>query len=433
MNLLALPFLNLLLFFGSSEAHWPTWRGPDFNGAAPDSKPPVTWSETHNLLWKTPVAGLGLATPVIWGERLFLLTAVKTERAAEKAAETRPELGWANPIAASRYYRYQVMALDRNAGKILWTRTAVEKIPHETTHGNASWASCSPVTDGEHLIASFGSAGIFCYDMDGNLQWQTDLGDMRTRRGFGEGSSPALYGDSVIINWDHEDQSFIVALDKKTGKQIWKKDREEVTSWSTPAVAVVGGKPRVIVSATNRVRAYDLATGEEIWQCGGMTLNTIPSPIVDGHMAYLASGYRGSALLALNLEGAEGDISGSSRVVWQHDRDTPYVPSILLYEGDLYVIKHNRGILTVLDAKTGKPHYGPQRLDDIEGIYASPVGAGGHVYLLDRAGVAMVIKSGPEFRVVAVNKLDDYFDASPAVAGNKLYLRGHKHLYCIAE
>ncbi len=433
MNLMALPMFNLLLFLGAAEAHWPTWRGPDFDGVAPGSKPPITWSETKNIVWKTPIPGLGLATPVIWGDRLFLLTAVKTERPAEKPMETNSELSWARPITPKHYYQFQVMALDRKDGSVLWTRNAIEKVPHETTHGDASWASCSPVTDGEHLVASFGSAGIFCYDLEGALQWQTDLGDMRTRRGFGEGSSPALYGNRVIVNWDHEDQSFIVALDKSSGKLIWKKDRDEVTSWSTPAVAEIGGKPQVIVSATNRVVGYDLATGEEIWWCGGMTVNTIPSPIVEGSLVYVSSGYRGNALLAIDLEGARGDISDSDHVVWRHDRDTPYVPSMLLYEDALYFIKHNRGILSVFDAKTGKPHYGPQRLDDIEGIYASPVGAGGHVYLLDRGGAAMVIKSGSEFQVAAVNKLDDHFDASPAVAGDRLYLRGHKHLYCIGE
>jgi len=418
--------LTLMTLPHSPDAHWPAWRGPDTSGAAAGA-PPITWSESEHIRWKVAVPGFGLASPVIWGDQLFLLTAVKTERAAEGPATSSGP----GKLIPDRYHQFVIMSLDRGDGSTRWQQVAVEQVPHETVHGDASWASISPVTDGTCLIASFGSAGIFCYDLSGTPQWQVDLGDMRTRNGFGEGSSPVLHGDLVVVNWDHEEQSFIVALDKKTGAEIWRRERDEPTSWSTPAIVEVEGKPQVVVSATKRVRGYDLATGSSIWEVGGMTTNTIPSPIVDGTKVYVTSGFRGNALLALELKGATGDLTGSGHVLWQFDRDTPYVPSMLLYDGALYFIKHNKGILTCLDAVGGQVHYGPERLEDIDGVYASPVAAGGHVYIIGRNGHAAVVKKGAAFEVVAHNRLDDHFDASAAIAGDTLYLRGHKYLYAI--
>ena len=260
-----------------------------------------------------------------------------------------------------------------------------------------------------------------------------DLGDMTTRNGFGEGSSPAIYNDKLVINWDHEGDSFIVVLDKNTGKEVWRVDRDEVTSWATPIVVEQNGKPQVIVSATKRIRSYDLATGDIIWETAGMTVNTIPSPVHRNGVVYAMSGFRGNALLAIRLSAAKGDITDSDAIVWRFDRDTPYVPSPLLYGDTLYFLKHNKGILSAFNVKTGEPFYGPQRLESIKGAYASPVGAKDRVYIAGRNGVTLVIKHGPEFEVLAENSLDDGFDASPAIAGNELYLRGRKNLYCISE
>ncbi len=414
-----------------AEAWWPSWRGPDMSGAVAETQLPTTWSETENIAWRVETPGFGLATPVIWGEQLFILTAIKTEREADEQPEANPRLSWAKPVMPRHYYRFAVMALNRKTGKTRWSRDAVVTTPHETTHGDASWASGSPATDGSVVIASFGSAGIFAYDLEGGLKWRVDLGDMRTRNGFGEGSSPAIAGDTVVINWDHEDASFITALDKNTGKERWRSARDEPTSWSTPVIAMDGGRTLAIVSATNQVRAYDLADGKEVWRCGGMTLNAIPSPIVAGDTVFAASGFRGSAALAIEFRGARGDLTGSERVRWSIDRDTPYVPSILLYQDALYYLKSNRGILTSVDAKSGEVLFGPQRLEGVDGVYASPIGAGGHVYVVGRKGATAVIKQGKAFELVAVNRLDDRFDASPAIAGSALYLRGHKNLYCI--
>jgi outer membrane protein assembly factor BamB len=236
-----------------------------------------------------------------------------------------------------------------------------------------------------------------------------------------------------VVNWDHEGQSFIVALDKSTGKELWKVDRDEPTSWSTPLTIVHEGKPQVVVNATNRVRSYDLANGKVIWECSGMTVNAIPSPVTANGMVYVASGFRGSALLAIRLADARGDLSGSPAVVWKYDQDTPYVPSPLLYDGKLYFLKVNSGILSYFNAITGEPHYSRQRLEGIANIYASPVGAAGRVYLVGRDGTTLVIKNSASFEVLATNKLDDGIDASPALVDNEMYLRGRKFLYCIAE
>ena len=336
-------------------------------------------------------------------------------------------------VQPTKIYDFDLLAINRHDGRIVWQRTAREAFPHEGTHADGSWASNSPVTDGELVFAYFGSRGLHCYDMHGNQKWEKDFGDMTIRLGFGEGSSPVLYGERIIVNWDHEGQSFIISLDKRTGEELWKVDRDEPTSWSTPIVVEHNAKPQVITSATNRTRGYDLATGELIWEFAGMTMNTIPSPVSANGMVYVTSGFRGNALQAIHLATAFGDITGSEAVAWEYDRDTPYAPSPLLYGDKLYFLKRNNGILSCFNAETGKAYYGPQRLESIEGnVFASPVGAANRVYLTGGNGATLVIKHGPEFKVLAKNVLDDGFSASPAIVDNEIYLRGYKHLYCIA-
>jgi outer membrane protein assembly factor BamB len=419
------------------EQNWPQWRGPAATGVAPHGNPPVTWSDTENVTWKVPIPGSGLSAPIVWGDRIFLTTAVRTDKPADpeavKAAESDvPEWRRQRGIAPEWVVEFVVLAVDRNDGRIVWSKTVREAAPHEGLHTDATWASNSAVTDGEYLIAHFGSNGTYALDLDGNLKWEVDLGDMTTRNGFGEGSSPVIHGNSVVINWDHEGPSFIVALDRATGKTVWKTDRDEVTSWSTPIVVEVGGKPQVIVSATGKTRGYDLANGKVVWEAGGMTTNTIPSPVYAGGRLLVTSGFRGNSLQAIDLSAAKGDLGGTEAILWSFDQDTPYVPSPLLYNDRIYFLKHNKAILSCFDATSGKPHYGPQRLEGIEGVYASIVGAAGRVYVVGRDGNTMVIKDGPEFEVLAVNKLDDHFDASPAIAGEDIILRGRENLYRIA-
>jgi outer membrane protein assembly factor BamB len=293
-------------------------------------------------------------------------------------------------------------------------------------------ASSSPVTDGELLFAHFGSRGLYCYDLNGELKWDKDLGDMRTRAGFGEGVSPALAGDRLIVNWDHEGQSFIVALDKQTGREIWRKNRDEQTSWTTPFIVEIEGKKQAIVAGTKKTRSYDVESGEVVWEASGQTANMIPTPVVGHGLVFLASGFRGNALQAIKLT-AKGDVSGTGAIVWRHDRGTPYVPSTLLSGERLYFLKGNDAMISCFAAPTGKAHYEEERLEGLRGVYASPVGANGYVYILGRQGASVVIKDSPELTIVGRNKLDDRFDASPAIVGNHLYLRGHNNLYCIVE
>jgi outer membrane protein assembly factor BamB len=416
--------------------NWPQWRGPLATGEAPGGNPPVEWSETKNVKWKVEIPGRGSATPVIWGKMIIVQTAVPTGKKGEVVAEPAPPgPGRRGPGGnmPTEVLRFTVLAIDRETGKRMWERVVREAQPHEGTHPTGTWASPSPATDGQNIYAYFGSQGLYCLDLKGNVKWEKDLGRMTIRMGFGEGSSAALYKDSIIVNWDHERGSFITALDKKTGKELWRTPREEATTWSTPLVVEHNGRTQIVTGATSRVRSYDFATGKLLWESKGLTPNAIPSPVFGDGMVYVMSGFRGNALYAIRLDKAQGDIGESEAIVWSHDRDTPYVPSPLLYGGQLYFLKSNNGILSAFDARTGKAHYSQVRIEAVPNVYASPVGAAGRVYIAGREGATAVIAHGPEFKLLAANQLDDGFDASPAVVGSELYLRGRKHLYKIAE
>jgi outer membrane protein assembly factor BamB len=410
-----------------ADRYWGQWRGPQATGVSKLANPPAEWSETKNIRWKTEIPGRGSASPVVWGDRVYVLTAVPVGLTGD-AAHT--PLGGVQPRTA---HRFTVLAIDRKTGKVVWQRVAKEKVPHEATRAdNGTWASSSAVTDGEHVIASFESGGLFAYDMNGALVWQKDLGEKRMRNQFGEGSTPALHGRHLVVVWDHQGQSFIVALDKRTGEELWRQNRAEIDTWATPLIVEVDGRTQVIAPAMNRVRSYDLETGRVVWETSGLTMNPIPSPVAEGGIALLMSGFQGNALKAVRLAGATGDITGTPAVAWTYNRDTPYVPSPLLYDGILYFLKTNNGLLTALDAATGAPHYQLQRLDAVPEVFASPVGAAGRVYITGRDGKTVVLKHGRTFELLGVNTLDDGFDASPALVDGEMYLRGYKFLYCIA-
>lgn len=313
-----------------------------------------------------------------------------------------------------------------------WQKTAREEVPHEGHHRDHGFASHSPITDGHYLYSWFGSRGLHCYDLQGELKWEKDFGKFRSVAGFGEGGSPALYGNTLVMNWDHEGEDFIVALDKTTGKELWRNPRDEKTTWTTPLIVQHEGIPQVIVCASQRIRSYDLATGKQLWECGGMTANVIPSPVSDFGRVYAMSGFRGNALLAIQL-GRTGDLTDTDAIAWRYGKSTPYVPSPLLYGENLYFFSGNNAILSCFDAKTGKPLLSEQRLEGPSGFYASPVGASGRVYLVGRNGTSLVLKNSAAFDVLATNRLDEKFDASPAIAGKELFLRGHEYLYSLAE
>lgn len=418
---------------------WPQWRGPLGTGVSPLGKPPLEWSGTKNIKWKTALPGKGHSTPIVWKDRIFITAAVPAGNKLEPRYSNRPGAHDNSPV--SQKHRFVVIAVNRSDGKIAWEKTVNELLPHEGGHYTASLASASPVTDGKHVYAYFGSHGLYCLDFDGNIKWQHDLGDMHSKHGHGEGSSPALHGDFIVVNWDHEEQSFVVAFDKTTGKEKWRIKRDEVTSWSTPIIveqkleqsSKQEGRPIVIVPGTQRIRAYELTTGKVIWECAGMSANICASPVAGHGMVFVGSSYEKRAMLAIKLAGAKGDITDSDHVVWKRTRGTPYVPSPLLYGDALYYHAHYQNVLSRLNAKTGENAPGPFRLNGIGNVYASAVGAANRVYITDLNGNTLVLSHSDQPKVLALNQLDDSFSASAAIAGKELFLRGKKHLYCIAE
>jgi len=441
--LTALASMDVYGASGSSpEAGWPTWRGPDATGAARSGNPPLTWSETENIKWKVKLPGEGLSSPIVWKNKIFFLTAIETDKRITPApdantAQSQPGPGQGRGGMMSKpptsVYKFDVVCMDRKSGKILWQRTAREELPHEGhQQPNGSFAAYSPVTDGKCVWVGFGSRGVHCYDMDGNHTWSRDLGKMKTRMGFGEGSSPALAGDALIVVMDQEEGSSIYALNKETGETLWQKARDEGTTWATPIAVEAGGGIQVITNATKFVRSYDAKTGELLWQCSGQTAGVVPSPVSGFGKVFCTSGFRGSALLAIEL-GRTGDLSDSNAISWQVKKATPYVPSPLLFGDKIYVCSVNKAVISCYQAATGKAYFVEQSLEGMGEIYASPVGVADRVYFFGRDGVTKVIKNSDEFQVLTTNKLDDKFDASPAIVGDELFLKGKTNLYCIAK
>ncbi|MDP8246091.1 MAG: PQQ-binding-like beta-propeller repeat protein [Candidatus Hinthialibacter antarcticus] len=403
--------------------NWHHWRGPLYNGAAQNANPPTTWNEDKNIKWKVEIPGNGSSTPIIWGKKVFVTTAIETAKAKEGAQ--------ADGRAPSKYYKFDVICFDRDSGKVIWQKTAAETVPHEGTHGTNTYASGSPTTDGEFLYVTFGSQGIFCYDLDGNQIWKRDLGDMQTRNSFGEGTSLTVHGDNLIVTWDHEGPSFIANLSAKTGDTKWKIDRDEQTTWATPLVVEHNGVTQVIANGAKRAISYDVKDGSIIWQCGGQTGNPIPTPFARNGIAYVSSGWRGAALYAIPLD-SKGDITGTDKIAWSHNNDTPYVPSPVLIQDRIYFTKDRNPIMSCVNADTGKVILPAARLPELLGnMYASPAASGDKVFFTTRDGTTLVLKIGEETKPLSVNKLDDEIDASPVMVGDSLFLRGKDYLYCI--
>ena len=431
----------------NAASQWPSWRGPQANGVATDAHPPIQWSETNHVQWKVALPGRGSSTPILWDDQVFILTAIPTgpEAAAETADASgqppdrseRPRRGGAGGGGGmvdrpTRAQQFTVLSFDRKTGKQRWTQSPRTQLPHEGHHKDHGFASASPVTDGKHLIVSFGSFGLYGYDLKGKLLWEKDLGDMRTRNSFGEGSSPALDGNTVVVLWDHEGDDFIVALDKRDGRELWRQTRDEPTGWCTPLIVSHGGRKQVIVNGTNKIRSYDLKDGKLLWECAGQTVNAIPSAVASQDRVFVMSGYRGNALQALRLD-RSGDLTGTDGIVWSHAKSTPYVPSPLLVSDTLYFVSNNSALLSAFDAVTGKAHFEAERLDGLNGVYASPVAADGRIYVVGRDGNTAVLRHGSRLEVLAKNHLEDGFDASPAIVGRQIFLRGRQSLYCISE
>ncbi len=438
--------LSLLLLLGAAfvhaqapqHAHWPQWRGPFFNGMARGDAP-TNWSDTTNIKWKTEIPGKGHSTPVVWGDRIFLTTAIPTGKPAPPAPATsadqgegRRGRGAGGDTAPQAEHRFEVLCLDRKTGKIIWQRTAKVAAPHEGYHRvYGSFASNSPVTDGKHVYAFFGSRGLYAYDINGKLTWEKDFGvQMKIKLGFGEGTAPLLDGNRLFLVFDHEAESFMVALDKRNGKELWRVKRDELTSWSTPLAIDHGGRRQIIVAATRRVRSYDAETGKVLWEAGGLGGNVIPMPAYHNGVVYVMSGFRDPKLMAIKL-GKEGDLTGTDSILWSHTRGLAYTTSPVLHENRLYFVTDN-GLVTALNATTGEPHFAQVRLPKAANLKASPVGANGKLYLATEDGDVVVLRMGEKFEVIATNTLtDQVFIATPVIADGDLFLRGQGTLFCI--
>lgn len=414
----------------TAQQDWPQWRGPMATGEAPGATPPVFWDDDNNVAWKTPIAGRGLSSPVVSGGRVFLTTAVPVGDPLEATPERGP--GGHDNLPITHRQRFVVMAIDADKGGILWEKEVLEAEPHAQGHHTASLASASPITDGERVYAFFGSNGLYALDMDGESVWSTDLGKMSTKHAHGEGSTPVLAEGVLVVNWDHEEQSWIAGLDAATGKETWWVPRDEGTSWATPVVTTVDGRSIVIVPGSTATRAYDLHSGDEIWEVTGLSKNIVASPVVGHGMVFAGSSYEIRSMVAVRLSGAEGSLDGTEHVAWRRNELTPYVPSPLLYRGTLYFLGHYQRTLSRVRAVSGKDAFPPTPLPTIRNVYASPVAAAGRVYITDQDGVTVVLDHASG-EVVATNRLDDHISASAAVVGDTLYLRGESHLYALRK
>lgn len=416
---------------------WPQWRGPHGNGSVkihPDQRlPPTQWSDVKNIAWKTPIVGRGHSTPIVISDRVFLTTATAVGDPLPPRMSGRP--GEHDNLPVSSKFQFSVICVDRKEGRILWNKVVHEAVPIEGGHISASLASASAVADNRFVIAMFGSHGLYCFDHTGALVWSKTLGQMHTKHGHGEGASPVLRDDTLVINWDHEESSFIVAFDVKNGHELWRKKRNEDTSWSSPQIIDVDGQLQIVVCGTNRIRGYELNTGDVLWECGGLSSNIVASPVYDSASGILVAGssYEIRKLLAIRLAGAKGDITDSDRIVWSRSRGTPYVPSLLSADGQVYFLTHYQNILTRVRIADGKDAPGPMRLGDLGNIYASPVSDGRHVYVTDLDGNTLVMTASDQPDRVSVNRLGEAVSASLAIAGDEIFVRGEQHLYCIRE
>ena len=414
MRIALLLFASLTLF--AADDDWPKWRGPNDDGVARGDVP-LEFSASKNLAWKTHIPGRGHSSPVIWGDKIFLTTAI-------------PTAGDDYAPALRKEQRLVVMCLDRNTGKVLWERTAKTFTPpdgFQTPYG--SYASNTPVTDGKRVYVFFESRGIAVYDLNGKLEWQKDFRRCTSAASSGKGRRPCSMAipctSSSIRNRDRICSRWI----RIPGKELWRVEREEPSSWSTPLMVTYKGKKQLITSGTT-VRSYDPATGKVLWQCAGLGLNAIPAPVSADGIAYVMTGFQRPNMMAIRID-REGDVTGSDAVVWSTNRGTPYNPSPVLQNDILYFI-NDAAMLSVFKASTGEVYYKQQRLPGTHNLKSSPVAVNGKLYIATEEGDVMVLKMGEKFEVLATNSMgDDMFIATPAVAGGSMYLRGRSTLYCV--
>jgi len=421
---------------GDPKNNWSQWRGPEGNGISAETNLPSEWSDTKNIKWKSPIPGRGHSSPVVWDNKIFLTTAVEGDivpgaKAVEHKDEGKP-FKHPDSVGADKKHIFKVLCIDRDTGKILWERTAYEGTVYDDRHRKSSYASPTPATDGTYVFAYFGTEGLYCYDFTGKLIWKASPGPIATL-GMGTGTSPVLFDNTVILQCDEDngEKSFILALDKKTGKEVWKTPRKVQVSWSTPLIVRGPQRVEMITSGNELIISYDPKTGKELWRTKGHASNAIATPLAGSGMVFVYAGFPVKKTIAIAL-GGSGDLSDSKNIVWQYDKGTAYVPSSILY-GDYVYLLSDRGIITCLEAKTGKIVYEGGRIPIPATFTASPVAFEGKILLTSEDGDTFVVKAGPKHEIIATNSLAEPVYASPAISDGMIFIRGEKNLYCIGK
>jgi len=419
-------------------SNWPQWRGPQGMGVSEEKNLPVEWGADKNIVWKTALPGRGHSSPIVWDNKIFLTTSIEGEvvPGAKAVHHVRKGETWVHPdsVAGDRKHTLKVLCLDRDSGKILWERTAYEGLVYDDRHRKNSYASSTPVTDGKFVYAFFEAEGLYCYDFDGKLIWKTDVGKI-AKMGMGPGTSPALYENMLFLQCDQEDGgpdvSFIAAVDKRTGKEVWRVKRIHRKTHATPLVVRAGDRVELIASGAETVISYDPSTGKELWRCDGVKGWAIPSAVAGHDMVFVSAGFPSKRVIGIKL-GGSGDLTGKSNVVWSYDKGTAYVTSPILY-GDYVYLVSDKGILTCIEARTGEIKYEGGRVPAPASFSASAVAFDGKIFLTSEDGDTFVIKAGPAHEVIRTNSIGEVVLASPAISRGRIFIRGDKNLYCIGE
>jgi outer membrane protein assembly factor BamB len=422
-----------------SNTNWPQWRGPDSQGVSNEKNLPAEWTETKNVLWKTAIPGLGFSSPIVWGKKIFLTTAIEGAPAPAAHQPKKHMLGnneFKHPdwVGSDKIHTFKVFCLDRDSGKMLWERTPYEGPVFDHRHRRGTYAGPTAVTDGKYVYAYFGAEGLYCYDTGGKLVWSKNLGGI-ANMGMGVGSSPVLFEDLLIVLCDQEfdgKESFIVAFDKKNGREVWRKPRPVQASWATPVIARTAERAELVTSGNEFLISYDPKTGNELWRASGLKSHAIATPVVGHGLVILSSGFPSKTVVAIKL-GSSGNLDGTDRIAWRYNKGTSYVPSPILY-GDYVYLMSDAGILTCLNAKTGEVVYEGGRVPIATKFYgSSPVAFEGKILLTSDDGDTFVIKAGPKHEVLGTNTIGEPCRTSIAIADGKLFVRGERHLFCIGN